>query len=154
MEHPIKLIKAVQQVNDLQIKQIIHLLEKNLGTIKNKRITILGLSFKENSDDVRESRSIELIKILLKKKSRITVHDPKAMKNTEAIFKNQITYADSLLKSLDNCHCVIIMTPWEIYRKLKNNDFKNMKRKLIIDTRRILSRKNLNAEYFALGMGN
>ena len=148
------LLKAVQQVNDLQIKQIIHLLEKNLGTIKNKRITILGLSFKENSDDVRESRSIELIKILLKKKSKITVHDPKAMKNTEAIFKNKITYADSLLKPLDNCDCVIIMTPWKIYTKLKNNSFKNMKRKLIIDTRRILSRKNLNAEYFALGMGN
>jgi len=148
------LLKAVQQVNDLQIKQIIHLLEKNLGTIKNKRITILGLSFKENSDDVRESRSIELIKILLKKKSKITVHDPKAMKNTEAIFKNKITYADSLLKPLDNCDCVIIMTPWKIYTKLKNNSFKNMKRKLIIDPRRILSRKNLNAEYFALGMGN
>ncbi|PXF26908.1 MAG: UDP-glucose 6-dehydrogenase [Thaumarchaeota archaeon] len=148
------LLKAVQQVNDLQIKQIVHLLEKNLGTIKNKRITILGLSFKENSDDVRESRSIELIKILLKKKSKITVHDPKAMKNTEAIFKNKITYADSLLKPLDNCDCVIIMTPWKIYTKLKNNSFKNMKRKLIIDTRRILSRKNLNAEYFALGMGN
>ena len=75
------------------------------------------------------------------------------MKNTEAIFKNQITYADSLLKSLDNCHCVIIMTSWEIYRKLKNNDFKNMKRKLIIDTRRILSEKNLNGKYFGLGLG-
>jgi len=148
------LLRAVQQINDLQIKRIIYLLEKNLGTIRNKRIIILGLSFKENSDDVRESRSIELIKILLKKKSKVTVHDPKAMKNTESIFKNKITYADSLSKSLDNCHCVVIMTPWKIYTKLKNNSFKNMKRKLIIDTRRILSRKNLNAEYFALGMGN
>ena len=147
------LLKAVQQINDLQIKQVVHLLEKNLGTVRNKHIAILGLSFKENSDDIRESRSIELIKILLKKKSKITVHDPKAMENTEAIFKNQITYADSLLKSLDNCHCVIIMTPWEIYRKLKNNDFKNMKRKLIIDTRRILSEKNLNGKYFGLGLG-
>jgi len=148
------LLKAVQQINDLQIKRIICLLEKNLGTIRNKHITILGLSFKENSDDIRESRSIELIKILLKKKSKISVHDPKAMKNTETIFKNKITYADSVLKSLDNCHCVVIMTPWKIYTKLKNNSFKNMKRKLIIDTRRILSGKNLNAEYFALGMGN
>ena len=148
------LLKAVQQVNDLQVKRIIHLLEKNLGTIRNKRITILGLSFKENSDDVRESRSIELIKILLKKKSKITVHDPKAMKNIESIFKNKITYADSLLKSLDNSHSVVIMTPWKVYSKLKSSNFKNMKRKLIIDTRRILSRKNLNAEYFALGMGN
>ena len=147
------LLKAVQQINDLQIKQIISMLEKNLGSVRNKRITILGLSFKENSDDVRESRSIELIKILLKKKSKITVHDPKAMQNTESIFKNKITYADSLSKSLDNCHCVIIMTPWKIYSKLKNNSFKNMRRKLIIDTRRILSEKNLDAEYFALGLG-
>ena len=90
----------------------------------------------------------------MKKKSKVTVHDPKAMKNTESIFKNKITYADSLLKSLDNCHCVVIMTPWKIYTKLKNNSFKNMKKKLIIDTRRILSGKNLSAEYFALGMGN
>jgi UDPglucose 6-dehydrogenase len=147
------LLKAVQQINEHQIKQIICLLEKNLGNVRNKRITILGLSFKENSDDVRESRSIELIKILLKKKSKITVHDPKAMKNTESIFKNKIIYADSLLKSLDNCHCVVIMTPCKIYKKLKNNNFKNMKRKIIIDTRRILSGKNLNAEYFALGLG-
>jgi len=147
------LLRAVQQINDLQIKQIIQLLEKNLGTVKNKSITILGLSFKENSDDIRESRSIELIKTLLGKKSKITVHDPKAMENTESIFKNKIIYADSILKSLDNCHCVIIMTPWKMYTKLKNNDFKNMKRKLIIDTRRILSKKCLNAEYFALGLG-
>ena len=147
------LLRAVQQINDLQIKQIIQLLEKNLGTVQNKSITILGLSFKENSDDIRESRSIELIKTLLGKKSKITVHDPKAMKNTESIFKNKIIYADSILKSLDNCQCVIIMTPWKMYTKLKNNDFKNMKRKLIIDTRRILSKKCLNAEYFALGLG-
>ena len=94
-----------------------------------------------------------MIKILLKKKAKITVHDPKAMKNTEPIFKNQIVYANTLLQSLDNCQCVIIMTPWKIYTKLKNSDFKNMKRKLVIDTRRILSRKNLNVEYFALGLG-
>ena len=46
------------------------------------------------------------------------------------------------------------MTPWKVYSKLKSSNFKNMKRKLIIDTRRILSGKNLNVEYFALGMGN
>ena len=148
------LLKAVRQINDLQIKQTVNLLEKNLGIIRGKNITILGLSFKENSDDIRESRSIELIKVLLKKKSKITVHDPKAMENVKSIFKNKIRYADSLLNSIDNSHCVVIMTPWKIYTKLKNNDFKNMKRKLIIDTRRILSGRNLNVEYFALGMGN
>ena len=122
-------------------------------SVRNKRITILGLSFKENSDDIRESRSIELIKILLKKKAKIIVHDPKAMKNIESIFKTKINYADSLLKSLDNSHSVVIMTPWKVYSKLKSDNFKNMKRKLIIDTRRILSEKNFNGKYFGLGLG-
>ena len=57
-----------------------------MGLLENKRITVLGLSFKEKSDDIRESKSIELIKILLKKKAKITVHDPKAMKNIQNLF--------------------------------------------------------------------
>ena len=147
------LLKAVQQTNDLQIKQIVQLIEKKLTSVKNKRITILGLSFKENSDDIRESRSIELIKILLRKNSKIIVHDPKAMKNAEHIFTNKITYANSLSEALQNSECVVIMTPWKVYTKLKSNDFQKMKKKLVIDTRRILSRKNLNVEYLAIGLG-
>jgi UDPglucose 6-dehydrogenase len=147
------LLKAVQQTNDLQIKQIVQLIEKKLISVKNKRITILGLSFKENSDDIRESRSIELIKILLRKNSKIIVHDPKATKNVERIFMNKITYANSLSEALQNSQCVVIMTPWKVYTKLNNNDFQKMKKKLVIDTRRILSRKNLNVEYLAIGLG-
>ena len=147
------LLKAVQQTNDLQIKQIVQLIEKKLKSVKNKRITILGLSFKENTDDVRESRSTELIKTLLRKNSKITVHDPMAMKNMESIFTNKITYANSLSEALENSQCVVIMTPWKVYTKLKNSDFQKMEKKLIVDTRRILSGKNLNAEYLALGLG-
>jgi len=147
------LLKAVQQTNDLQIKQIVQLIEKKLTSVKNKRITILGLSFKENSDDIRESRSIELIKILLRKNSKIIVHDPKATKNVERIFMNKITYANSLSEALQNSQCVVIMTPWKVYTKLNSNDFQKMKKKLVIDTRRILSGKNLNVEYLAIGLG-
>ena len=147
------LLKAVQQTNDLQIKQIVQLIEKKLTSVKNKRITILGLSFKENSDDIRESRSIELIKILLRKNSKIIVHDPKATKNVERIFMNKITYANSLSEALQNSQCVVIMTPWKVYTKLNSNDFQKMKKKLVIDTRRILSGKNLNVDYLAIGLG-
>ena len=61
-------------------------MEKTLGTLASKRITVLGTAFKPNTDDVRDSIAIELIKKLLKKKARITIYDPKAMRNTMKIF--------------------------------------------------------------------
>ena len=75
------------------------------------------------------------------------------MKNAEHIFTNKITYANALSEALQNSECVVIMTPWKVYTKLNNNDFQKMKKKLVIDTRRILSRKNLNVEYLAIGLG-
>ena len=94
-----------------------------------------------------------MIKILLRKNSKIIVHDPKATKNVEHILMNKITYANSLSEALQNSQCVVIMTPWKVYTKLNSNDFQKMKKKLVIDTRRILSGKNLNVEYLAIGLG-
>lgn len=146
-------LKAVQQTNSLQVKNIMNLIHDYLGNIKRKKITILGLAFKENSDDIRESISMKLIELLLQKNAIITVYDPMAMENTKKIFKNKINYSVSLPESLKNSQCAIIMTPWKQFTKLKNSDFKNMKRKLVIDTRRILRQQNLNIDYHALGIG-
>ena len=74
------LLNAVEKTNQRQIKSIISLMEKSLGTLALKRLTVLGTAFKPNTDDVRDSIAIELIKKLLKKKARITIYDPKAMK--------------------------------------------------------------------------
>ncbi|MEC7878422.1 MAG: UDP-glucose/GDP-mannose dehydrogenase family protein [Bacteroidota bacterium] len=147
------LLKAVEKTNENQIEKILQIIYKKLGNLKDKQIGILGLSFKEDSDDVRESRSIKLIKILLKQKSKIKVHDPKAMNNAKLIFKNKITYSKSISDTINDTDCIIIMTPWREYTKLKNNDFKNMKKKLVIDTRRIFSKKKMNIDYIALGIG-
>ena len=147
------LLKAVEKTNENQIEKILQIIDKKLGNLKDKQIGILGLSFKEDSDDVRESRSIKLIKILLKRKGKIKVHDPKAMNNTKLIFKNKITYSKSISDTINDTDCIIIMTPWREYTKLKNNDFKNMKKKLVIDTRRIFSKKKINIDYIALGIG-
>jgi UDPglucose 6-dehydrogenase len=148
------LLEAVKQTNEFQIKNIMRLIQKLVGNLKQKNITVLGLSFKENSDDIRDSVSIKLIRLLLTKNALITVYDPKAMKNTKKIFNNKIKYANNITDSLKNSHCAIIMTPWKQFSRLNNTHFKNMKRKLIIDTRRILTNKNSNIEYYALGIGN
>ncbi len=148
------LLNAVHQTNILQISKIINLIEKSIGDIKNKQISILGLSFKEKSDDIRESTSIKLIKILLKKQAKIKVHDPKAIKNTKTIFGNKISYNDKVKDALNGTHCTVIMTPWKQYSNLRNSDFDTMKKKIIIDTRRILNLNNNNLTYIGLGIGS
>lgn len=148
------LFEAVQQTNEIQVKNIVRLIQKLVGNPKRKNITILGLSFKENSDDIRDSVSIKLIRLLLTKNTTITVYDPKAMENTKKIFNNKIKFANNLKDSLKNSDCAIIMTSWKEFSRLNNTHFKNMKRKLIIDTRRILKNKNSKIEYYALGIGS
>lgn len=147
------LLKAVQQTNVFQIKNILKLIEKLIGNPKRKNIAILGLSFKENSDDIRESVSIKLIELLLKKQANVSVFDPKAIENTRKIFYDKIRYADSINDVLTNSQCAVIMTPWKQFQNIKNNTFKNMKTKYVIDTRRILKHDNLNIEYYAIGIG-
>lgn len=148
------LLKAVQRTNAAQLNQIIALIESALVNIGGKKITILGLSFKEDSDDIRESVSIKMIKYLLKKNVRITVHDPKAIENTRVIFGNKIRYANSIKDALRNSQCVVIMTPWYQYSRLTNNDFKVMKKRIVVDTRRLLLNHKLNVRYHAVGIGS
>jgi len=147
------LLNAVEDVNAKQLEDIILTAKKKLGVLESKKITILGTSFKPNTDDVRDSISVELIKKLLKRKVKLTIHDPRAIDNTKNIFRNKINYAKSIPDAILGSQCVIIMTQWKQYEKLVNNDFRHMKKKLIIDCRRILSEKQLDADYYAIGLG-
>ena len=147
------LLDAVKNTNTHQVNAVMNLVNSKFKNLKQKKISILGLAFKENTDDIRESRSIKLINLLLKKNCNIFVHDPKAIDNTRLIFKNKITYANSMKEILINSDCVIIMTAWEDYKKLKEKDFLNMQNPLILDTRRILNIKNKKIQYIGLGVG-
>ena len=69
------------------------------------------------------------------------------------MFKNKIDYAKSISDAILGSQCVIIMTQWKQYEKLTNNDFKQMKKKLIIDCRRMLAEKQLDVDYYAIGLG-
>jgi len=147
------LLNAVEEINVKQLEQIIKLIEKKLRGISSKRITIMGTAFKPDTDDVRDSISIELIKKLLKMKANITIYDPKAIENTKKIFGKKISYENSMIHALDKTQCVVFMTHWKEFQKIDNKSIRHMKRKLIIDCRRIFTGKKIDAEYHALGIG-
>ena len=147
------LLNAVEEINVKQLEQIIKLIEKKLRDISSKRITIMGTAFKPDTDDVRDSISIELIKKLLKMKANITIYDPKAIENTKKIFGKKISYENSMIHALDKTQCAIFMTHWKEFQNIDNKLIRHMKRKLIIDCRRIFTGKKIDAEYYALGIG-
>jgi UDPglucose 6-dehydrogenase len=147
------LLNAVEEVNIKQLDQIISITKQRFGELSGKRITILGTAFKPNTDDIRDSIAIELIKKFLNRKVKITIHDPQAIKNTRNIFGDKIRYAKSIRDALSKSQCVVIMTQWKQYEKLNNNEFKNMTKKIVIDCRRMLVEKQLDVDYYAIGLG-
>lgn len=147
------LLNAVEEINTKQLEEIIQITKQKFGNLSAKKITILGTAFKPNTDDIRDSVAVELIKKLLKKKAKITIHDPKAIKNTRKIFKEKIRYAKTIEDALTQSQCAIIMTQWKQYEKLSNNQFKYMTKRFVIDCRRMLVKKQLDVDYYAIGLG-
>ena len=147
------LLTAVEKMNKQQINNIIVLIKQNIGEIRGKKLTILGVAFKPNTDDIRGSVGIELVSRLLKLGAKITMHDPKALENARKIFRDNAKYVKSVPSALKDCQCAIIMTQWKDYERINNKTIKHMAKKIIIDSRRILYNKNLDAKYFAIGLG-
>jgi|SaaInlStandDraft_2_1057019.scaffolds.fasta_scaffold16985_2 UDPglucose 6-dehydrogenase len=151
------LFNSVKNVNDKQLEQILKILENKFNKISGKTISILGLSFKENSDDIRESRSIKLIQNIIKKNCAINVFDSLALENTKQIFKNKLVYCTSVSECLKNSDCVIIMNSEKIFKQISKQNIETMRRQLIIDSRRIIEQKIREmpkTEYVALGVND
>ncbi|MDI6916171.1 MAG: UDP-glucose/GDP-mannose dehydrogenase family protein [Thermoplasmatales archaeon] len=141
-----KLLETVLDMNETQPLQIIRMAESVLGNLKNKKITLLGLSFKPGTDDVRETRALSIAKTLLKKGTKIIAYDPKAMKNFKKLAGHRnIVYAKNAKAALRKVDACIIQTSWEEFKNLRPKDFKVMKTPVVIDGRRTFD----NTEIFA-----
>jgi UDPglucose 6-dehydrogenase len=148
------LLRAIDAVNKDQITIIIDILNKRLGTLHGKAISILGTAFKKGTDDIRESVSINLI-TKLKNLANVNVHDPKALENTKQIFGPSIRYSNSIKDVVADCDCIILMTEWDEYKEITQKQIlENNKNRivLVLDTRRLLKIKKTNKiDYVALG---
>ena len=150
------LLRSVKKINEFQPTIILKMME-NVGILKKmNKISILGLSFKKDTDDVRFSVAISLTRQLLKKGIKINVHDPMAIDNFKAIFKNKVEYQPTIKQCLKDSVGCIILTDWDEYKNIKQSDFiKNMKIPNVIDTRRVLNPKKYEKIYYkSIGLGN
>ena len=118
------------------------------GGIKGKKIAILGLAFKANTDDVRESSTIDLIKFILNQGGFVNAYDPIANESMAKIF-NDIHYSDNVYDAIYEVDALVIMTEWNEFRALDLNRIKkSMRNNYVLDTRNILNMKELSEQGF------
>jgi UDPglucose 6-dehydrogenase len=113
------------------------LLKKELGNLKGKKIAVLGLAFKNDTDDIRESRAIPVIKELLDNGALVCAYDPMANESMSQLFGN-IKYYSNAADALRNSDGCLLMTEWDEFKSL-DKEFDFMRNKLIIDGRHMLA---------------
>lgn len=150
-----KLLKAVIEVNARQRAFVIDKLEEILGNLKNKKICVLGLAFKANTDDIRESASIDIIRTLTGLGARVKTYDPKAIKNAKQLLGDGIRFYNDPYQAIKNTEALVIATEWPEFQKLNFRKIKSLlRRPYIIDGRNILEPakvKTSGLEYFGVG---
>lgn len=155
-EYDFKLLRAVDEINKESRKRFIDKIIGHFGgQIKGKRLAVLGLSFKPDTDDMREAPSITIINELLKKGATITAYDPIAMNNAKTILSTQVKYADNAYDATRDAHAVIVVTEWNEFRQLDLVKLaKNLKERVLFDGRNIYEPtrvKQLGFMYYGVG---
>jgi len=132
-----KLLKGVISANKRQRELMVEKIKRHTGDFKGKTIAILGLAFKQNTDDIRKSPSIDIIKLLLKEGAKIKCFDPLAMENTKKILPD-LTYCQDEYEAAQDSNALIIVTEWNQFRNLDLAKIKKLlKSSILLDLRNL-----------------
>ena len=133
IDYDAKLLNSVISINNEQPLRLIEIAEKRLGSLKNKKIAVLGIAFKPGTDDVRDAPALKIIARLIEKGAQIRTYDPQAMPRAKHILPDEVKFCNSVPEALEGTDCILIVTDWD--------EFKNeglYRDKVVIDGRRTL----------------
>lgn len=140
VQHPFNLLKAVIEINSRQQAIPVKKAMGMLGTLKGKKVTLLGLAFKPNTDDIREAASLIIIRDLLAEGAFVTAFDPIAIPNTRQIIGDAIQYTSNIKNALFDADLAIIATEWDVIKQLSLGVYTEcMKTPIVIDGRNCYS---------------
>ncbi|WP_077215011.1 UDP-glucose dehydrogenase family protein [Bacillus dakarensis] len=150
-----RILESVINVNKYQKDKLFLKAKELFQDFTGKKVTVLGLAFKPNTDDIREAPSIDIIESLLKENAQITVFDPIAMGNVEELFHDKINYANSALEAIQEADMVFIVTEWREIKELTLAQYKeSMAQPVIFDGRNcypLHEAKELGIQYYSIG---
>lgn len=142
--YELRILKSVIDVNNNQRKILIEKIQKHFPDLRGKQITVWGLAFKPDTDDVRESPALDLIKWLHGQGAKVVAHDPVAIENAKIHLPDSIDFHDSLYGAARGSHAIVIVTDWKNFKEADKNKLKeDMEDYYIIDGRNIYDPKEM-----------
>jgi UDPglucose 6-dehydrogenase len=148
------ILKAAERVNKQRIERFFEKVRRALWVVKGKRVAVLGLAFKANTDDTRFSPALEVVKELLRQGAQVQATDPEAISGARVLFP-AASYHEDPYEALRDAEVVLICTEWDLYRDLDWERAGNlMARRLVVDGRNLCSpsrMRDLGFEYHSFG---
>jgi len=152
LDVPVNMLEATLAVNSNQYRQVFRLLGKHFTSLKDKRVLVLGLSFRPDTNDMRESPSIPIVKELLAQGARVTGYDPAATHEAQKIFGDSISYASSLESALPGVDAIVLVTRWSEFLRVPELLKQSGAKPLLVDGRRLLAPDSVE-RYEGIGLG-
>jgi UDPglucose 6-dehydrogenase len=132
-----RIVESVIEVNAMQSRRMADKVENVLGDLKGKHLAVLGLTFKPNTDDIRESPAIKIIRILLERVATVAAYDPAGMEATRAMLPD-VLYAEEMYEAAEGADALILLTEWNQFRNLDWERIKTLlRRPVVFDLRNV-----------------
>jgi UDPglucose 6-dehydrogenase len=149
-----QLLQAVMEINRNQRRRAVMKLRKALGSLNDKTIGILGLSFKPNTDDIRDAAALEIIHLLMNEGAHIQAYDPQAMENAAKVLKN-VKLCENPYQVADGADALLLATEWNEFKQIDFDRVKKLLRKpVILDGRNLWDSEQLKSMGFTyIGIG-
>jgi UDPglucose 6-dehydrogenase len=152
------LLKEVERINEARVDRFVRKVQKALWVLKDKTLAVWGLSFKPNTDDIREAPSLKIIRRLLDEGANLQLYDPAAMDNVRQVFPEdppRLVYCQNALEAATGAHAILLVTEWDEFKQM---DWEQVRRvialPIVVDGRNCLEPTKLQEagfEYYGMG---
>jgi UDPglucose 6-dehydrogenase len=149
-----QLLQAVMEINRNQRRRVVMKLRKALGSLQGKTIGVLGISFKPNTDDIRDAPAIEIIHLLLNEGAKVKAYDPQAMENAARVLTN-VDLCENAYLVAAGADALVLATQWNEFTQLDfHRIYTEMRTPVLLDGRNLWDAaclKQMGFRYFGMG---
>jgi UDPglucose 6-dehydrogenase len=150
-----KLLRSVVEINKERAAHLVEMMRKAIGPLEDKTIAVLGLAFKPNTDDMREAKSLEVVRVLHAAGAQIRAYDPVAMDNARALMPEDVVFCESAYEAAAGADGVALLTEWNEFKYLNLDRLRGLlRRRVIFDARNLYEperMRRLGFEYHSIG---
>jgi UDPglucose 6-dehydrogenase len=150
-----KLLRSVVEINKERAAHLVDMMRKAMGALEDKTIAVLGLAFKPNTDDMREAKSLEVVRLLDAAGAQVRAYDPVAMDNARALLPEDVVFCESAYEAAAGADGVALLTEWNEFKYLNLDRLRGLLRhRLIFDARNLYEperMRRLGFEYYSIG---